>query len=666
MYDHLGGGFARYSVDGTGSCRTSRRCSTTRRCWRASTPRRAGARATPRYRQVRRGDHRLRARATCAIPTAASSRAEDADSLDEHGHSHEGAVLHLDRRRGPRRARRRRRRLAGVVRVHARSGNFEGRTIPARLHAPWRPRPPRRTSRPPAQRSSMPASSGPARARRQGAHRVERADAVHARRGGRGCSAAPTGSPPPSPTPSSCARAAHARRPLVPVVAGRRQPPARHAALAADHATLVDAFTRLAEADRPGPLDRRRAARSPTRMLDHFWDPTSGGLFTTADDGEQLVARQKDLLDNATPSANSTAAIALLPAGRAHRRAALRQPRRPDPAAARHGDARGARAFGNALAAVDRRTGSTEVAVVGDRRDLVRVVQLRWRPAIVLAWGEPYDAPLWEGRADGLRLRVPRPRLPAPTATRGRSSSRPTSAAHPRTSSPDPRDHQPRWMISAAVRRFRPAARPRRSVPSAGHPRAIAPSNSSPAGMPNAVRNSASPERPRRRGRPIRHPRPPAAASSPPSRHRRSSTAPARPRHPPRARSPPCRARRTGRRRRRAPRTAGRSPGPEQIGPGETGPAPRRQRDVPEPAGVVALQHHEVPPLGLAGARGPAASSTSESRFGCHRAVAPCIARVPPRVMRGRARPRRRSAAPACCGSQRLPSLSRSSAMVQP
>src|SRR4029079_18060814 len=50
-------------------------------------------------------------------------------------------------------------------------------------------------------------------------------------------------------------------------------------------------------------------------MLDHFWDVDNGGLFSTADDAEQLVARQKDLMDNATPSANSIAAVALLRLG---------------------------------------------------------------------------------------------------------------------------------------------------------------------------------------------------------------------------------------------------------------------------------------------------------------------------------------------------------------
>jgi uncharacterized protein len=91
-------------------------------------------------------------------------------------------------------------------------------------------------------------------------------------------------------------------------------PPARHLALAADHAALVDAFTRLAEA-----TGRARwitaACEVADTLLDHFWDTEAGGLFTTADDGEHLVVRQKDLMDDATPSANSTAAMALVRLG---------------------------------------------------------------------------------------------------------------------------------------------------------------------------------------------------------------------------------------------------------------------------------------------------------------------------------------------------------------
>ena len=54
-------------------------------------------------------------------------------------------------------------------------------------------------------------------------------------------------------------------------------------------------------------------------MLEWFWDPVNGGLYTTAEDAEALIVRQKDLVDNATPSANSTAADGALPPRRAHR-----------------------------------------------------------------------------------------------------------------------------------------------------------------------------------------------------------------------------------------------------------------------------------------------------------------------------------------------------------
>ena len=56
----------------------------------------------------------------------------------------------------------------------------------------------------------------------------------------------------------------------------------------------------------------------------------------------------------------------------------------------------------NALIAADlRRRGTTEVVVVGDRPDLVRLAQSIWRPDTVLAWGEPYESPLWHERRDG-------------------------------------------------------------------------------------------------------------------------------------------------------------------------------------------------------------------------------------------------------------------------
>ena len=178
-------------------------------------------------------------------------------------------------------------------------------------------------------------------------------------------------------------------------------PQARHAALAVDHAAMVDAFTRLAEATGDGTwIDHARAAADV--MLDHFWDVDNGGLFSTADDAEQLVARQKDLMDNATPSANSIAAVALTRLGALtgesrytnHAEQILRLLAQVIPQAPS--------AFSHALGAVDMIVnGTTEVAVVGDRPDLVRAVQAQWLPNAVLAWGTPYESPLWQQRNEG-------------------------------------------------------------------------------------------------------------------------------------------------------------------------------------------------------------------------------------------------------------------------
>src|SRR5205823_5995036 len=73
---------------------------------------------------------------------------------------------------------------------------------------------------------------------------------------------------------------------------------------------LVDAFSRMAEAS--GQERWVTAARETAdAMLDLFWDERHGGLFTTGHDAERLISRAKDVLDGATPSANSLAAVAL-------------------------------------------------------------------------------------------------------------------------------------------------------------------------------------------------------------------------------------------------------------------------------------------------------------------------------------------------------------------
>jgi uncharacterized protein len=51
-------------------------------------------------------------------------------------------------------------------------------------------------------------------------------------------------------------------------------------------------------------------------ILAHFADPSEGGFYFTADDHEALVARQQDWQDSSTPSGNAMAATALLRLGK--------------------------------------------------------------------------------------------------------------------------------------------------------------------------------------------------------------------------------------------------------------------------------------------------------------------------------------------------------------
>ena len=177
---------------------------------------------------------------------------------------------------------------------------------------------------------------------------------------------------------------------------------AGHLAVAADYAWLVDAFTRLAELT--GQARWIETARATAdAMLDLFWDAAQGGLFTTGDDAERLIVRSKELFDGATPAASSVGAVALARLG------ALTGEQRYTECARGILESLGdviatqPTAFTHALGALDLLAdGVTEIAVVGDRAELVEAAQRRYLPRAVLAWGEPYPSPLWEGRGDGM------------------------------------------------------------------------------------------------------------------------------------------------------------------------------------------------------------------------------------------------------------------------
>ena len=175
----------------------------------------------------------------------------------------------------------------------------------------------------------------------------------------------------------------------------------RPLAFAADYAALIDGFTRLGECT--GQARWISEARTTAdALLARFWDGEHGGVFTTGHDAEALVARQKDLLDNATPSANGATALSLtrlaaLTGDERYQDAAEAVVRLLAPMAGSHPGA-----FAHLLAAVDVLAGpAVEVVVVGDRPDLVAVAQRRFLPRAVLAWGERFASPLWEGREPG-------------------------------------------------------------------------------------------------------------------------------------------------------------------------------------------------------------------------------------------------------------------------
>ena len=180
----------------------------------------------------------------------------------------------------------------------------------------------------------------------------------------------------------------------------QRQGGARHLAYAADHAWLIDCFTRLAELTGQARW-LERATATADALIARFADTAGGGFFTTAADAEQLIVRTKDVFDGATPSANAVAAMALARLGALTGRSDYTAQARGIVDLVGDLLARHSTAFAQTVLTADLLArGSTEVVITGDRPDLLAEYRRTWRPDAVLAWGEPTDSPLWEGRDD--------------------------------------------------------------------------------------------------------------------------------------------------------------------------------------------------------------------------------------------------------------------------
>jgi uncharacterized protein len=81
-----------------------------------------------------------------------------------------------------------------------------------------------------------------------------------------------------------------------------------------DYAHFIDGLTHLYEATGE-PRWIESALELTQVMIDEFSDPADGGFFYTGRHHEALIARQKDYTDNATPSGNGMAATALVRLG---------------------------------------------------------------------------------------------------------------------------------------------------------------------------------------------------------------------------------------------------------------------------------------------------------------------------------------------------------------
>jgi uncharacterized protein len=166
-----------------------------------------------------------------------------------------------------------------------------------------------------------------------------------------------------------------------------------------DHAFLVEALISLYEAT----FDERwfTAARELADFtIEHFADSERGGFFEIADYHERLVARRKDLEDNPIPAGNSSMAyglvrLALLSGEYSYEERAVRIFRLLHKVAFQH-----PQAFAHLLQAMDFHFAPVkEVALVGDDvRPLERAVRARFRPHLVLAGGGGHAVPLLEGR----------------------------------------------------------------------------------------------------------------------------------------------------------------------------------------------------------------------------------------------------------------------------
>ncbi|MDE2696680.1 MAG: thioredoxin domain-containing protein [Chloroflexota bacterium] len=140
-------------------------------------------------------------------------------------------------------------------------------------------------------------------------------------------------------------------------------------------------------------------------VVERFRDPDGGGVYEAASDAERLILRQKPLFDAASPSGNGAAALLAFWLGRYFGRSEWEDFAREVIRLVRDQLVQAASGFGSVLQVVDLLLAPPrEIAVVGDavaRAPFERVIANRYLPAVLLAPAEGEGLPILEGRAVG-------------------------------------------------------------------------------------------------------------------------------------------------------------------------------------------------------------------------------------------------------------------------
>ncbi|MEM7133529.1 MAG: thioredoxin domain-containing protein [Chloroflexota bacterium] len=145
------------------------------------------------------------------------------------------------------------------------------------------------------------------------------------------------------------------------------------------------------------------AIRLNNELETHFWDDFTGGFFFTPDDGETLIARQKEIYDGAIPSGNSVAMLNLLRLGRITADASYEERADEVGKAFSSQIANSPTAYTQLMSALEFGLGpSYEVVIVGeegaeDTEALLRALRDAYVPnKVVLLRGPDDDAPIIE------------------------------------------------------------------------------------------------------------------------------------------------------------------------------------------------------------------------------------------------------------------------------